>query len=67
MSNVFRPTEAESVRHIPRTKEDRTRDFKNFKDRKSNEAKIKDERFAAIQGRRNKKKNPGGRGGGTLK
>lgn len=61
-SHIFRPKNSESVRHIESTKEDRAKYVKKFREEKKYQDKIKDERFAAIQERRNKDKKPGGSG-----
>lgn len=62
-SHVLRPKGGESVRHIATTREDRARNAKKFREDKEHQRKIKDERFAAIQERRDKSKRPGGSGG----
>ncbi len=62
-SHVLRPKGGESVRHIETTKEDRAKHAKEFRKEKKHQDKIKDERFAAIQERKNKGKKPGGSGG----
>jgi hypothetical protein len=41
-----------SVRSIPADKTDRKKMNDSFKERKANQERIKDERFAAIEGRR---------------
>lgn len=56
------PSDPVSVRHIHSTNEDRKRDFKEFKDRKVRESKIKDERFAAIRKRQGNRSGGSGRG-----
>ncbi len=57
------PSDPVSVRHIHSTNEERKKDFKEFKEGKARQSKIKDERFAAIEARQNKKRGGGsGRG-----
>ncbi len=62
-SHVLRPRGGESVRHVETTKQDRAKHAKEFREEKEYQRKIKDERFAAIQERRDKSKKPGGSGG----
>lgn len=52
MAHTFRPTESESVRNIPADATDRKRVSESFKERKTNQERIKTERFAAIRERR---------------
>ncbi len=61
--HVATPPGGEHVQHIHATKEDRIKDAKVFREEKKRQDKIKDERFAAIQERRNMGKKPGGSGG----
>ncbi len=63
MAEIFQPKEAVSVRHIEADAEDRTKHAKQFREQKDHEAKLKDERFAAIRERR-KKGSVGGSGAG---
>jgi len=50
-----------STQTIHRTQDERKKDFKEFKERKDRQAKIKDERFVEFEDRR-KGKGGGGKG-----
>ena len=69
MVKVFTPTGKDSVstRHIPTTDEDRSRDREQFKERKAEQDRIKDERFAKILEKRKVRKPSGGGGGINIK
>ncbi len=60
---VFKPKEAESVRHIHSTKEDRAEHLKQFREEKTYQEKVKTERFAKINERRKKGGPSEGKGG----
>ena len=62
-NNVYTPKEAESVRKVENTPEDRTEFQKQWKEDKEHKQRLKEERFARIQERRGKK-NLGDSGGG---
>ena len=64
MAEVFRPKEAMSTRHITPTEKERVKYAKEFREQKDHEAKLKDERFAAIEERR--KKGPSGGSGAGI-
>jgi len=62
-AHVMTPTgkDAVSVRKVSMTKEEREKSFRDFRERKNEEEKIKEERFAEIRGRRKERKDsPGG-------
>ena len=68
MTKVMRPTgkDAVSVRHIEQTREERKQQLKNFKDRKANEQRLKEERFERMAKERSKKPRPGSGSGGGI-
>ena len=61
MAHTFKPNKPMSVRSIPADETDRKNVNRTFKERKANQERIKDERFAKIEERR--KANREGRGG----
>lgn len=66
MVKVMTPgkSDAVSIRHIPATQEDRAEQVKNFRKRKNEEQKIKEERFDKIKERRKNRPPAGGPKGG---
>lgn len=62
MSHTFKPDKPMSVRSIPADAEDRKKTNDTFKERKANQEKIKDERFAKIEERRKAGRDGAGRG-----
>jgi len=52
MANVYRPDKRVSMRDIPADETDRKKMNEGFKERKANQDRIKDERFAKIEERR---------------
>ncbi len=66
-TKVMKPGKGDviSVRHLQPTDAERKENFKNFREHKETQKKIKDDRFAAIEERTKGKPKPsGGRGGG---
>lgn len=62
MAHTFRPNKVESVRSIPADEIDRKKVSEDFRERKANQDKIKDERFAKIEARRKAVRDGKGRG-----
>jgi hypothetical protein len=64
--HVYRPKEAESVRHVETTKKDRQKHAKEFRAQKEHERKEKEKRFARIAEERKKRKDGGSGSGGGI-
>ena len=62
MANTFRPTKGVSMRDVPADAEDRKKVNEDFRERKANQDRIKDERFAKIEKRRKAARDGKGRG-----
>ena len=62
MSQIFRPTKSVSIRDVPADKTDRKKINEDFRERKDNQDRIKNERFAKIEERR--KAGRAGKGSG---
>ena len=62
MVNTFRPVSAVSIRQVPADKTDRKKMNEDFRERKSNQDKIKTERFAAIEARKKVARDGKGKG-----
>ena len=62
MANTFRPDKAVSIRNIPADATDRKKMNDSFKERKANQDRIKDERFAKIEERRKVARDGKGKG-----
>jgi hypothetical protein len=62
MANTYRPSKGVSMRDVPADATDRKNTNDSFKERKANQDKIKDERFAKIEKRRKAARD--GKGGG---
>jgi hypothetical protein len=59
MAKTFRPPKAVSIRHLPSDAEDRKQIHKEHRERRVRSDKIKEERFAKIEGRRTKRTGKG--------
>jgi len=62
MANTFRPSKGVSMRDVPADAEDRKKVNEDFRERKANQDRIKDERFAKIEKRRKAARDGKGRG-----
>ncbi len=62
MVNTFKPTNAESVRHISPGAEDRKKDLEQFKERKKTEQSLKEGRFARMRENWKRRRSGGGKG-----
>ena len=63
MAKVLNPRPGEYKQTVPYTKEDQKKDLNTYKERKAEQEKIKEERFAKIEERRkgtNRNRNSGG-------